>query len=191
MKTPILETKRLLLRPLSLDEVEHIYKSWTSDPDVAKFMVWDVHESINDTLAWIEQEVRAIEDFFADYKWDSIMAKQGTNTTTMSDRMIDGVQLSNSDSISHGKISSVTATQDTICGVFNAVESAETRPHGYMFVNLADPANNASDTVTINFADGVKGVCVCIDGKQEIVKVSGSYTFTLTAGAGAFIVPIY
>ena len=165
--------------------------SGTNGEGIFDYVTGETNEILYQYAKEVNNEVRAIEDFFADYKWDSIMAKQGTNTTTMSDRMIDGVQLSNSDSISHGKISSVTATQDTICGVFNAVESAETRPHGYMFVNLADPANNASDTVTINFADGVKGVCVCIDGKQEIVKVSGSYTFTLTAGAGAFIVPIY
>lgn len=50
MKTPTLETKRLILHPLSLNDVEHIYKSWTSDPDVAKYMIWNLHESINDTL---------------------------------------------------------------------------------------------------------------------------------------------
>ena len=60
-----------------------------------------------------------------------------------------------------------------------------------MFVNLADPAEGKTDDVTINFADGVKGVCVCINGKQEMVSVSGSRTFTLEPGAGAFIVPIY
>ena len=72
MKTPILETERLILRPLSLDDVEHIYKRWTSDPDVAKYMVWDVHESVNDTLAWVEQEVNAIEDN-DNYTWGMVL----------------------------------------------------------------------------------------------------------------------
>ena len=142
----------------------------------------------------VNNEVHAIEDWFADYKWNTIMTKQGTDTSSssdLSDNMIGGLELSNSDSIAHGKISSVVATQDTIAGIFEAKDSTvTTRPYGYMFVNVADPAEGKTDTVTINFADGVKGVCVCKDGKQEIVSVSGNYTFTLEAGAGAFIVPI-
>lgn len=72
MKTPTLETKRLILRPLSLNDVEHIYKSWTSDPDVAKYMIWDLHESISDTLAWVKQEVEAI-DSDDNYTWGMVL----------------------------------------------------------------------------------------------------------------------
>lgn len=61
MKTPILETNRLILRPLRLDDAEHIFKSWTTDPDVAKYMVWDLHETVQDTISWLEEEVREID----------------------------------------------------------------------------------------------------------------------------------
>lgn len=166
--------------------------SGTNGEGIFDYMTGETNETLYQYAKEVNNEVRAIEDFFADYKWDSIMAKQGTYTTTMSDRMIDGVQLSNSNSISHGKISSVSADQDTLCGIFNAVDdtAATSRPYGYMFVNIADPSANASNKVTINLATDVKAVCVCKDGKQEIVQVSGNYEFTLTAGAGAFIVPI-
>ncbi len=156
------------------------------------YMTGETDETLYGYAKEVNNDVHAIENYFADYKWDSVMAKQGTNTTTMSDRMITGAQLANSDSIVHGNISSVAASQDTLCGIFTAVDTAATtRPYGYMFVNIADPKANATDDVTINFGGNVKAVCVCQDGVQKIVTVSGNtYSFTLTAGAGAFIVPI-
>ena len=159
---------------------------------IFNYKTGETNETLYNYAKDVNREVHAIEDWFADYKWSNIMTKQGSESTTMSDRMIAGMELSNSDSITHGKINSVTATQDTIAGIFEAKDSAatSTRPYGYMFVNLADPTESKKDTVTINFADGVKGVCVCINGKQEMVSVSGNYTFTLEPGAGAFIVPI-
>jgi ribosomal-protein-alanine N-acetyltransferase len=33
MKTPILETDRLTLRPLKLDDAEQVYMNWSSDPE--------------------------------------------------------------------------------------------------------------------------------------------------------------
>jgi len=72
MKTPILETKRLLLRPLSLSDAKHIFKTWTSDPDVAKYMVWDLHESIDDTINWLKVEVNAIDGDY-NYTWGIVL----------------------------------------------------------------------------------------------------------------------
>jgi len=56
MQTPILETERMILRPITVEDAEHIFKSWTSDPEVARYMIWDVHESIEETINWIESE---------------------------------------------------------------------------------------------------------------------------------------
>lgn len=154
----------------------------------------ETNETVLGYAKEVNNEVHAIEDFFADYKWNSVMVKQGTNTTTMSDNMITGAQLASDDSISYGRVGSVTATQDTLCGIFDVVdENATTRPYGYMFVNIADPTNNATDTVTIQFTSGVTSVCICQGGVQKVVKVSSSnptYTLTLAAGEGAFIVPM-
>jgi len=68
MKTPILQTERLLLRPLKLEDAEHIFKSWSSDPETVKYMQWDVHTSINDTERWLSAEEEAIESD-ENYTW--------------------------------------------------------------------------------------------------------------------------
>lgn len=43
--TQELETGRLLLRRLSIDDSEMMYNNWASDPQVAHFMRWDAHRS--------------------------------------------------------------------------------------------------------------------------------------------------
>lgn len=50
---PTLETERLILRKVTLDDVEDMYL-YASDEEVAKYVVWDRHKSINDTKAFIE-----------------------------------------------------------------------------------------------------------------------------------------
>ena len=44
--TQILKTKRLVLRPLSLDDAQAMYDNWASDPQVTRFMNWPTHENI-------------------------------------------------------------------------------------------------------------------------------------------------
>ena len=39
MTVPTLETERLILRPLSIDDLDAVYK-WTSDPRVNKYMIY-------------------------------------------------------------------------------------------------------------------------------------------------------
>ena len=48
----VLETERLILRPLTLDDVDSCFK-WTSDPRVNKYMIYPLHRSTEDTAAWI------------------------------------------------------------------------------------------------------------------------------------------
>lgn len=38
--TQILKTKRLVLRPFSLDDAQAMYDNWASDPQVTRFMNW-------------------------------------------------------------------------------------------------------------------------------------------------------
>lgn len=47
--TQILKTKRLVLRPFSLDDAQAMYDNWASDPQVTRFMNWSTHESIEVT----------------------------------------------------------------------------------------------------------------------------------------------
>ena len=57
--TQILKTKRLVLRPFSLDDAQAMYDNWASDPQVTRFMNWSTHESIEVTRTilaeWVPQ----------------------------------------------------------------------------------------------------------------------------------------
>ena len=53
--TNVIETKRLILRPLTLADAGVAYYGWTGDPEVAKYVSWLPHRSINDTIAWLKE----------------------------------------------------------------------------------------------------------------------------------------
>lgn len=55
MKTPILETERLILRPLTVEDAEEVYQNWSGDPEVAKFMRWSTHENVEVTREWLKE----------------------------------------------------------------------------------------------------------------------------------------
>jgi [ribosomal protein S5]-alanine N-acetyltransferase len=61
MKTPKLETDRLLLRPFKTDDAQEVFECWESDPVVSKYMLWTSHNDINKTKEWIHYEVGQIE----------------------------------------------------------------------------------------------------------------------------------
>ena len=44
MKNPIIETDRLILRPLTLDDAQTAFDTWTSDPEVAKYRRYYAHK---------------------------------------------------------------------------------------------------------------------------------------------------
>lgn len=76
MRTPILETERLLLRPLSVDDAEIIYNNWTSDPDVAKFMRWERHKDVSETREWLLAEEECVESDGV-YSWGFVLKDTG------------------------------------------------------------------------------------------------------------------
>ena len=53
MRTPIIETERMILRPLTVADAEDIYERWTSDDRVSKYVRWCTHSSVNDTIGWL------------------------------------------------------------------------------------------------------------------------------------------
>lgn len=46
-----LETSRLILRPFCENDAEDMFRGWTSDPEVSKYMIWNTHQSIDETKA--------------------------------------------------------------------------------------------------------------------------------------------
>ena len=52
MTVPTLETERLILRPLSIDDLDAVYK-WASDPRVNKYMIYPLYKSKDDGVEWL------------------------------------------------------------------------------------------------------------------------------------------
>ena len=61
MKTPILETTRLKLRPFRQEDAQNILVTWESDPEVAKYMFWTSHNDIEKTKKWLDFEIGNID----------------------------------------------------------------------------------------------------------------------------------
>jgi ribosomal-protein-alanine N-acetyltransferase len=54
LKSNIIETERLILRPLVLSDAETAYNGWTGDADVAEWVSWLPHHSLDDTIEWLK-----------------------------------------------------------------------------------------------------------------------------------------
>ncbi len=66
--TTRLETERLILRKFTLDDVENMYKNWTNDDIVTKYLTWPTHSNIEVS----EKVVRSWIDDYAkpdNYQW--------------------------------------------------------------------------------------------------------------------------
>jgi ribosomal-protein-alanine N-acetyltransferase len=50
---PILETERLILRPITLADADDVYE-YGRDPKVGKYMIYPLHTSIADAINWLE-----------------------------------------------------------------------------------------------------------------------------------------
>lgn len=50
--TPVLETERLVLRKLALSDAEDVFE-YAKNPEVSKYLTWDAHTSIDDTLTYL------------------------------------------------------------------------------------------------------------------------------------------
>lgn len=68
MRTPILETDRLILRPLCANDADEIYINWASDPEVARFMTWNIHPNVQVTREWLLDVEKHVDEEGA-YDW--------------------------------------------------------------------------------------------------------------------------
>jgi len=58
---PALETDRLILRKLAVKDANHIYE-YASDPEVSKFVAWEPHRSVVDTVNFIRTIMKQYSD---------------------------------------------------------------------------------------------------------------------------------
>lgn len=66
MKTPVIETERLILRPLTVGDARAVFEGWASDQEVTRFLRWNLHKNIEETKEWLVSEETAAmgEDVF-------------------------------------------------------------------------------------------------------------------------------
>lgn len=55
--TKTIKTTRLILKKLDLTDAEMMFHNWTGDDKVTRFLRWDAHKSISDTMNMIQQWV--------------------------------------------------------------------------------------------------------------------------------------
>lgn len=67
-KEPILETERLILRPLMVEDAEDCF-IWNSDPVVNKFMSYPLITDIEQTSEWL----RSCENDEKEYNWGFVL----------------------------------------------------------------------------------------------------------------------
>lgn len=51
-----LETERLILRPFKENDAEEVFKNWTNDDEVSKYMRWSTHKNVEETKQWLKEE---------------------------------------------------------------------------------------------------------------------------------------
>ena len=70
--TQELETERLILRKFEISDAENMFKNWSSDSEVTKFLTWETHKSIDDSKEiisfWIHEYDKP--DF---YQWAIVL----------------------------------------------------------------------------------------------------------------------
>lgn len=62
VKTPRLETDRLLLREVQENDVEDIFDCWMKDEEVSRYMCWKASDDIANARKFVEFELNQIED---------------------------------------------------------------------------------------------------------------------------------
>ncbi len=75
MKTPNLESERIILRPLKINDAQEVFENWTNDSEVAKFMRWSVHKDISDTVEWVKTEEENVDG--DNYNWGFVLKSTG------------------------------------------------------------------------------------------------------------------
>lgn len=70
-KEPILETERLILRPITLDDAEACF-SWNSDERVTKYMSYPTLTDISQTIDWIKSTL--VDE--KEYNWAFVLKEE-------------------------------------------------------------------------------------------------------------------
>ena len=81
--TVLLKTNRLILRRLTLDDVDAMFDNWASNPNVTRFMTWTAHDNKETTKFVITDWVNSYEKLDY-YQWGIVLKDSLTLIGTIS-----------------------------------------------------------------------------------------------------------
>ena len=58
MKTPVIETERLILREIHKDDVDDIFSCWMQDEEVSRYMWWKASDDIAEAKNFVWSYVK-------------------------------------------------------------------------------------------------------------------------------------
>lgn len=61
----MIETQRFILRKFTIFDAEAMFKNWASDEDVTKYLSWDTHMSIDDTINYLNFVIETNQSCYA------------------------------------------------------------------------------------------------------------------------------
>lgn len=62
MRTPRIETQRLILREIREQDMHEIFECWMKDEAVSRYMLWKARDNIGDCIDFVEYELGQIEN---------------------------------------------------------------------------------------------------------------------------------
>ena len=60
--TQVIETERLILRPVVREDAATMHRNWTGDPEVTKYLTWPTHASVDVTEGFAEYLLQCYQD---------------------------------------------------------------------------------------------------------------------------------
>ena len=75
--TRTIETERLIMRRMEKGDALLMYKNWTSDPLVSRYVTWDTHTSLEATQAYVDYKVKRYEEKEYVFDWVLVLKETG------------------------------------------------------------------------------------------------------------------
>lgn len=94
--TKVLETERLILRQLVVEDAEKCFSNWMSDPEVTKYLTWQTHKNIEETKSILKYWCSKYEDNDF-YQWVIVLKENnepiGTISVVSTNENIDAAEI--------------------------------------------------------------------------------------------------
>ena len=79
----VLETERLILRRISIDDAEEIFNNWGCNDNVSRYTTWSTHKNVGETIEWLKTVEKVYEDNI-NYEWGITLKESGKLIGTIS-----------------------------------------------------------------------------------------------------------